>query len=263
MIDKLKKDLLQIQQLLLCFKITLENDKKKYLTNSVFPVKINDITYYPASGISLVKAQFHLTSDNFIELKALYEKGGIEKNDNLKNACFEIFILHQNDIRAFVKYYCSQTTSDNLYTLIYLEPISFRLNNNIIKHYSKNCRASLGDNECGVDIKKYTDILIPIQIKNNIIIFQENHKTNGYYTYGYIYIENYKYKSRIIKHRLNIIELSDNIPIDLIAEIKFISAITGCNKDFYSCCHKFNNAINFRGEPFIPKLVNNYGKFNF
>lgn len=27
---------------------------------------------------------------------------------------------------------------------------------------------------------------------------------------------------------------------------------TSCDKKFITCCNKFNNAINFRGEPFIP-----------
>ena len=27
----------------------------------------------------------------------------------------------------------------------------------------------------------------------------------------------------------------------------------GCDKEFSTCCSKFNNAINFRGEPNIPR----------
>ncbi|XVN43247.1 MAG: phage BR0599 family protein [Candidatus Rickettsia vulgarisii] len=26
----------------------------------------------------------------------------------------------------------------------------------------------------------------------------------------------------------------------------------GCDKKFITCCNKFNNAVNFRGEPLIP-----------
>ncbi len=31
---------------------------------------------------------------------------------------------------------------------------------------------------------------------------------------------------------------------------------TSCDKKFITCCNKFNNAINFRGEPFIPEGKN-------
>ncbi len=28
-----------------------------------------------------------------------------------------------------------------------------------------------------------------------------------------------------------------------------------CDKKFITCCNKFNNAVNFRGEPFIPQII--------
>ena len=30
--------------------------------------------------------------------------------------------------------------------------------------------------------------------------------------------------------------------------------IAGCNKEFSTCCNKFNNAINFHGEPHLPGM---------
>lgn len=30
---------------------------------------------------------------------------------------------------------------------------------------------------------------------------------------------------------------------------------TSCDKKFITCCNKFNNAVNFRGEPFIPEIT--------
>lgn len=31
-----------------------------------------------------------------------------------------------------------------------------------------------------------------------------------------------------------------------------MTAIQGCDRSFFTCCHTFNNAVNFRGEPGIP-----------
>ncbi len=32
------------------------------------------------------------------------------------------------------------------------------------------------------------------------------------------------------------------------------NAIAGCDKTFDACVSKFNNAVNFRGEPYVPGM---------
>ncbi|KHO03059.1 hypothetical protein JS55_04300 [Rickettsia felis str. LSU] len=50
----------------------------------------------------------------------------------------------------------------------------------------------------------------------------------------------------------DLIILEDIIP-DYAKDTEEVKIIAGCDKNFISCCNKFNNAINFRGEPLIPK----------
>jgi len=38
---------------------------------------------------------------------------------------------------------------------------------------------------------------------------------------------------------------------EIFEKMKFL-AIPGCNKSLSMCSKRYNNAINFRGEPFIP-----------
>lgn len=62
---------------------------------------------------------------------------------------------------------------------------SIKLNQTAVEIYSRQCRANLGDERCGISRDLY-------------------------------------------------------------------SKDTYCDKRFITCCNKFNNAVNFRGEPFIP-----------
>ena len=53
----------------------------------------------------------------------------------------------------------------------------------------------------------------------------------------------------------NFIRVIGNIPTKFYQE-KYINLITICDKQFITCCKKYDNAVNFRGEPFAPVYVN-------
>jgi uncharacterized phage protein (TIGR02218 family) len=250
------------QSLRLCFKITLANNEVKYLTNQSEAIKLNDKVYLPHSGLNFIDAAFN-QSGGYVKLAAIYEDSGITQKDILQDCCVEIFIVtKENAADLFVKYYCTKTYSNLLSCVLYLEPISVKLNKSIVEFYSPTCRAGFGDDRCKIDPSLYSDEVEVINITQNIVTFKDNNKASGYYTYGTLAIEFLQYKARIIKHQLNIVELDVNIPLGSLEQISIVKLIAGCDKVFNTCCHKFNNAVNFRGEPFIPKSINSYNKFN-
>ncbi len=66
---------------------------------------------------------------------------------------------------------------------------------------------------------------------------------------------------RIIAHYNNQITLEEEVYEDLLKH-KEVSLEPACDKNFRTCCNKFNNAVNFRGEPTITNhsfLKNNVG----
>ncbi|MCZ6901461.1 MAG: phage BR0599 family protein [Rickettsia endosymbiont of Ixodes persulcatus] len=44
-----------------------------------------------------------------------------------------------------------------------------------------------------------------------------------------------------------------DIILDSVKDAEEVKITAGCDKNFITCCNKFNNAINFRGEPLIPE----------
>lgn len=43
------------------------------------------------------------------------------------------------------------------------------------------------------------------------------------------------------------------MPHDIAAGDDYV-AVAGCDKNFATCCERFNNALNFRGEPHVPGM---------
>ena len=57
---------------------------------------------------------------------------------------------------------------------------------------------------------------------------------------------------KIISHHSMEIELEENISEDFLQQ-KYVNLQPACDKNFITCCNKFNNAVNFRGEPTIAE----------
>ena len=121
--------------------------------------------------------------------------------------------------------------------------------------FSKTCRAKFGDKDCGVNLEDYK-INCKIQsIDSNVIILESCDNESGYFTGGKVCFANSSKSFIIDQHYNNIIRLSCSVPIDLIYS-KNINIYPTCDKDFRTCCKNFNNAVNFRGEPFAPTYIN-------
>ncbi|KJW04331.1 phage conserved hypothetical BR0599 family protein [Rickettsia argasii T170-B] len=78
-------------------------------------------------------------------------------------------------------------------------------------------------------------------------------KENGYYNGGQIIFSENHFNSKVLSNFGDLIILEDIIP-DYVKDAEEIKITAGCDKNFITCCNKFNNAINFRGEPLIPKI---------
>ena len=77
-------------------------------------------------------------------------------------------------------------------------------------------------------------------------------KENGYYNGGQIIFSENRFNSKVLSNFSDLIILEDIIP-DYVKDAEEVKITAGCDKNFITCCNKFNNAINFRGEPLIPK----------
>jgi uncharacterized phage protein (TIGR02218 family) len=133
--------------------------------------------------------------------------------------------------------------------------LSSKLNCIINQSYSSNCRAKLGDARCKIDKSNFSfKGIVGDIIEENVFLDQSINKENGYYNYGEIKFLNGELESRVFLVKENIdqkiyIQAFEKLNIKVGDQYELIA---GCNKSIQTCIAKFNNAINFRGEPFIP-----------
>lgn len=123
----------------------------------------------------------------------------------------------------------------------------------VVETTSPDCRASLGDKRCGVDMASRVSILSVISANRNDLIVSGG-PANGTLINGCIrWIDgaNAGLNSVIFANTTSTITLVEPpfFPVEVGARIL---AAQGCDRRFATCVERFANAINFRGEPHLP-----------
>lgn len=139
-----------------------------------------------------------------------------------------------------------------------LHGISQALNAHVGSLFSPTCRAQLGDSACGVDMSTRHVSGTLTHITSRAII-RDSARTEVAETFRYGLMtftsgDNAGISREVRMHQsAGIFTLF--LPLPYAAQAGDNYTITqGCDRTFSTCCTRFNNAINFRGEPHIPGL---------
>ncbi len=120
--------------------------------------------------------------------------------------------------------------------------------------YQTTCRARFGDNRCGVNTDNYSELSSVDTITNNLRITANLTAANGYYNGGSILFTSGLNTGLVYEVKStwgNIIDLQ--IPANYVIAVgDTFKIVRGCNKTIKTCQDIFGNAVNFRGEPYIP-----------
>jgi uncharacterized phage protein (TIGR02218 family) len=235
------------------FEICLESQEFLFLTSSSSEIVYGEAIYSPKSGLSISEYSFNDSAQNYIKLAGVFEENGITKETNILGARVKIIIYSGANFQHFVTYFCSEIIKHDLGFFLLLEPESKKYHQSLVQSFSKTCRADFGDKRCKIDKSKFAYQHQVVEIIENIIILKENDKINGYFSGGEVVFPSSGSVFKISHHFMNRIELYDQIPGKLRGDY-LVSLSPGCDKKFITCCKKFNNAVNFRGEPFIPDM---------
>lgn len=130
-----------------------------------------------------------------------------------------------------------------------------RLQQSIGKVYSQSCRATLGDQDCGVDLVAFT-VSGTVTSASTASTFTDSTRTepSGYFTYGLLTWTsgNNRQRHMEVKHFAGgAFDLFEAMP-EPIRTGDAYTLTAGCDKSLSQCRSRFTNALNFRGEPFIP-----------
>lgn len=138
------------------------------------------------------------------------------------------------------------------------------LNQNLGDVNSLRCRAELGSGSeapvlrrCGKDLTSFTftETVTSVQSARKVFTVAGLTQDASYFSKGLIEFLTGDNAGAVREIRLHeaggIINLYDPLPFD-VAVGNSVRVIAGCDKRFETCRDKFDNAVNFRGEPNIP-----------
>jgi len=143
--------------------------------------------------------------------------------------------------------------------VVQVDGMASRLDQQICEQYSKTCRATLGDERCGVEMDYYayggivTSVTDRKHFKDASLIFSDG----SIFRHGTIVWEagsaNEGLSMEIKSYNSDtlVFELLMEMPND-IADADQFTAYEGCDRTLACCRDRFNNVANFRGEPYIP-----------
>jgi len=242
------------ERFITCFQFALQNGHKIYLTSADTKVTYENICYMPNSGISLDSCYFNDSAHNKIKLKGIFEKDGIEKNLYLDSMNVKIF-FHFPQKALFLEWlelYYSEIQYDGMSFVLTLKSEIFKLHKSVLHNFSTNCRANFGDSKCKVQSIAYSAIYDVVSIIKDTIKIAGCTRPDGFFTGGSISFHDgssYEIKSHIQHNLVVTRHCTQHWAPEAYVRVTLTPS---CDKKFITCCNKYNNAVNFRGEPNIP-----------
>lgn len=131
------------------------------------------------------------------------------------------------------------------------------LQNQLGIQFSNACRANLGDTKCTVNLAPLTVTATVTQTTalNNFFVSSGLTQPVDYFTGGlvtFITGANAGFALQCkIYNPIGDVVVIEPFPYPIAVGDQF-TIYPGCNKQLTTCLNKFNNLVNFRGEPFIP-----------
>lgn len=259
-----------VTKIAVCWRIKLSNDKLLYFTDADQKLIYKGEVYVCGSYFtpnSIISSN-ELGQDSF-SISGIIDGEYITQESliagDLSEGYIEIFLINLDDLLAErvilktgwlgeIKYDPQSFTAE-------ITSIGGRANNVIGKCYSSSCKVEFASKYCGKNVADYSyDGVVMGLAEVNSFVDSAREEPDGYFSQGSLLFtsgKNYGRKYNVKESR------EGKISLDFIIDLKIAigdeyQVIAGCDKAINTCINKFNNAINFRGEPYIPsrhKLV--------
>ena len=232
-------------------------------------ITFESVLYKAASGFtpSAVASSASLSVDN-MEVEGMISSGNITEADILAGkydfAAIEIFLLNTADISMGAlklrRGWLGEISLHKQQFVAEVRGLAQRLSQTIGDLYSPSCRAALGDAKCKVSLPAHTVNGTVTQLVSSLT-FRDSARSEASaifsggkvtFTSGAnqgISMEVKEYQR--IGTAYGEISLVLPLPFPLSVGDSY-QIIKGCDKTTATCFSRFNNIVNFRGEPHVP-----------
>lgn len=254
----------EVTTLATCWSIKRRDAVMLYFTSHDRDLTIDGNVYQAADSMTptAVSSSSGLAVDN-LEFEGMLSAAAIAEVDILAgkydHAEIEIFMVNYADVamgKLHLKTgWLGEVTLQGGQFVAELRGLSARLQQVIGEVYTRTCRANLGDVRCGVALAGYT-FTGTVTGAEGAYAFTDTSKTQtaGYFAGGLVSFTsgaNAGLSMEVRDFSAGRFGLFLPLP-SAIAVGDTFSVIAGCDKQFDTCVSRFNNAVNFRGEPHVP-----------
>ncbi|MDR1425790.1 MAG: DUF2163 domain-containing protein [Rickettsiales bacterium] len=259
--------------LIKCFKITLKDHSVLGFSEGPEDISVDEILYKSCCGFEEKnQTSFSDMTSGDSNLVAILDNVGVDREDiiagKFDGAAIEVFMT----VREHPEYGKIVIISGFVGSIkIYGEKIYFNivgvmgvLEKTIGNIYSPLCRVGFCSKKCSLDLQSYTFT----GTISSLVSETEFHTDSGtistkvedYFKYGLVrFIDGPSAGSSMeVKQSYggNIV-LAMSVAKGMEVGNQF-TVVAGCDKKFSSCIERFQNAINFRGEPNLPRTTKVY-----
>jgi len=256
----------EVTTLAVCWKLSLVGGTIMGFTDHTSDLTISSQLYKAATGFSPTSVE---TKDKFsvdnLDVAGILDAAAITEADIMAGkydfAEIEIFLVNVTDLSQGTvtqrRGWLGEVTMKNGQFVAEVRGLAQKLSQNIVDLYSPTCRAVFGDGRCKANLTSYTvGGTVNTVSSRQILISNSMTQAAGYFSGGEIqWITGANAGRRMeIKEFANkqftlVLPMPNNVAVG-----DTFNAIAGCDKTIASCIAKFNNAVNFRGEPYVPGM---------
>lgn len=246
-----------------CWKVIRKDGEIFAFTDADIELVIDGLTYIPSTGFtrSAISTKADLSVDN-LDLQCILDDESITNEDLMAGiwdfAEIYIFQVNRNDVTQIIPtrrgWLGEVKFTDSTFTVEMrgLAQVLQSVNGQV---YSPACRATLGDSRCQVAMSAFTDVGTVESVTNKAQWTDTSiNSEEGYYNFGvvtWLTGLNEGLSMEVAEQAAGDVRLFLEMPYAIeVGDTYEISA--GCDKAIGTCKNKFNNVVNFRGEPYVP-----------
>lgn len=257
----------EVTTLATCWKVTQTNGTVKGFTDHDSDLVVGSVTYMASTGFnpSAISHNADMALDH-LDVAGMLDSASLTEADILAGlydfAEIEIFQVNYADLTQGTlklrRGWLGEVSVNKGRFVAEVQGLTQRLTKTIGELYSPSCRAELGDAKCTVNLTSFTDTGTVTAVTDNRRFEASGlSEAAGFFTFGKISFTsglNNGLSMEVKAYEPGGIELALPMPYTVQVGDGF-SIVAGCDKSFATCVQRFNNAVNFRGEPHVPGTV--------
>jgi uncharacterized phage protein (TIGR02218 family) len=261
----------EVTTLATCWKLKRRDNTLMGFTNHDRKLVIDGLEYKASTGFTpgTIENTGSLSVDN-LDVEGMLSSGSITQVDILAGlydfAEIDIFQVNYKDVSQGIlplkRGWLGEVSLKKQQFVAEVRGMTQQLAQTIGELYSPSCRATLGDSRCQVNLEEHTVIGTITSVANNQqCTDSERDDASGVFSSGVMTftsgannglsmeLKEYIYNSETGGQFILALPMSYTV-----SEGDSYSLTKGCDKTTGACKQRFDNILNFRGEPHVPGL---------